>query len=166
MNFGKPFDARFWPPSNPEPVPRVKFDEVLDAMEFVSFGAPTEHAAYLSRETGAIYRHSRYGDNFEELPPDIDDGGKYLSIPHKNDLDLGKRLAIDFAEELLADDARMVREIFSRRGAYARFKDLLQDRGMLGRWYEFEASAQKGALLRWCRDNGVEVDVSQGAPGQ
>jgi hypothetical protein len=137
---------------------RVKFNEVLDAFEFVSFGAPMEHAAYLSKETGAIYWHSEFGDNFEELPPDIDEEGKYLSIPHKNDLGLGKRLAIEFAEQFLADDVGKVREIFSRRGAYARFKDLLEHRRMLDRWYEFEATAHKDALLEWCRDNGVETD--------
>jgi hypothetical protein len=139
-------------------VARAKFNDVLDAFEFVSFGPPMEHAAYLSTETGAIYWHSEFGDNFEELPPDIDAEGKYLSIPHKNDLGLGKRLAIAFAEEFLADDVGKVRAIFGRRGAYARFKDLLEQRGMLNRWYEFEASAQKEALLRWCRENGVDVD--------
>lgn len=136
----------------------AKFNEILDAFEFVSFGPPMEHAAYLSKETGAIYCHSEFGDNLEELPPDIDEEGKYLSIPHKNDLDLGKHLAIGFAEDFLADDVGKVREIFSRRGAYARFKDLLEHRGMLNRWYEFETSAQRHALLKWCRDNGLQVD--------
>ena len=117
-----------------------------------------EHAAYLSKETGAIYWHSEFGDNFEELPADIDEEDKYVSIPHKNDLGLGKRLAIEFAEVFLAEDVRKVREIFSRGGAYGRFKDLLENRKMLSRWYEFEASAQKEALLKWCQDNGVGVD--------
>jgi len=137
---------------------RAKFNDILDAFEFISFGQPMENAAYLSTETGAIYYHSEFGDNLEELPPDIDEAGKYLSIPHKNDLGLGKRLAIEFAEDLLVDDVGQVREIFSRGGAYARFKDLLEHRGMLNRWYEFEASARKEALLKWCRDNGVQVD--------
>ncbi|MDH3287635.1 MAG: UPF0158 family protein [Betaproteobacteria bacterium] len=137
---------------------RAKFDEIMAAFEFVSLGPPMEHAAYLSKETGTIYWHSEFGDNFEELPADIDEEDKYLSIPHKNDFGLGKRLAIQFAEAFLADDVRKVREIFRRQGAYARFKDLLEHREMLNRWYEFEASAQKEALLTWCQDNGVEID--------
>jgi hypothetical protein len=28
--------------------------------------------------------------------------------------------------------------IFSRRGAYERFKDLLEQKGLLGEWYVFE----------------------------
>jgi hypothetical protein len=137
---------------------RAKFSEIFDAFEFLSLGPPMETVAYLSKETGAIFCHSEIGDNDEELPPDIDEEEKYLSIPHKNDLDLGKHLAIEFAEDFLADDVRKVREMFSRAGAYRRFKDLLEHRGMLNRWHEYEASAQKEALLTWCRDNDVQVD--------
>ena len=139
-------------------VVRAKFQEVLDAFEFVSAGQPMEHEAYLSKETGAIYWHSENGDDDEDLPSDIDESDKYLSIPHKKDLGLGKRLATRFAEDFLADDLGKVREIFGHRGAYARFKDLLEERGMLNRWYEYEAAAQKAALLEWCDANEVEID--------
>ncbi len=56
--------------------------------------------AYLDKETGKIYWHSDFGDNFEELPEDIDDA-KYIEIPHKNELELGKRLVLDFVYENL-----------------------------------------------------------------
>ena len=137
---------------------RLKFQDVLDAFEFVSFGEPFEHTAYVCKETGAIHCHSEYGDNEEELPADIDQEGRYLCIPHKKDLGLGKPLAIAFAEDFLESDLRKVREIFRSPSAYARFKDLLEERGMLERWYEFDAAAQRQALLDWCHDNGVEVD--------
>ena len=139
-------------------VARAKFQDILEAFEFVSSGEPTENEAFLSKETGAIHWHSEYGEDFEALPSDIDEDDKYLCIPHKKDLGLGKRLAIGFAEDFLAGDRVKVRGIFSRRGAYARFKDLLEERGMLERWYEYEASAQKEALLGWCAENGVEID--------
>jgi len=139
-------------------VARAKFQDIWEAFEFVSSGDPTENEAFLSRETGVIHWHSEYADGVEELPSDIGEENKYFSIPHKQDLGLGKRIAIRFAEDFLADDLGKVREIFSRRGAYARFKDLLDERGMLERWYEYEASAQKEAVLGWCAENGVEID--------
>ena len=139
-------------------VARAKFQEVLEALEFVSAGQPMENEAYLSKDTGAIHWHSEHGDNFEELPSDIDEIGKYLAIPHKNDLGLGKRLALRFAEESVPGDFGTVREMFSHRGAYARFKGLLEERGMLNQWYEYEAAAQKAALLQWCEANGIEID--------
>ena len=50
-----------------------------------------------------------------------------------------------------------VRRIFSRKGAYARFKDLLDRRGALDHWYDFEAKVEEKALRMWCDLNSIEV---------
>ena len=55
-----------------------------------------ENEAYLDQQSGKIYWHSEFGDNDEELPDDIDDE-KYILIPDKIELDLGKPLVLDFA---------------------------------------------------------------------
>jgi len=49
------------------------------------------HNAYLCKETGRILFTSEMGDS-DELPEDVDDSDKYIAIPHKNDLELGKAL--------------------------------------------------------------------------
>jgi uncharacterized protein UPF0158 len=136
----------------------VKYKVILDTFDFVSFGQPMEHEAYLCKETGEIYWHSEYGDDEEPLPDDINDPEKYIVIPHKNDLDLGKSLVLKFAGEFLPEIFGKVEEIFSRAGAYARFKDLLEHRGMLEQWYEYEAKTCEQVLREWCEDNGVEID--------
>jgi hypothetical protein len=135
----------------------VKFDDLLLAFDFVSAGAPSENEAYLCRDTGVIYWHSEFGDNEEELPSDID-SERYIAIPHKHDLDLGKQLVLNFAAEFLPDRESEVRRIFTRPGAYARFKTLLDRCGKLQQWYDYEAKAQREALQEWCRDNGIEVE--------
>jgi hypothetical protein len=67
----------------------VKFDDLLEAFEFVSADQPMENEAYLCVETGVIHYHSEFGDEEEDpLPDDIEDSAKYIAIPHKNDLDL------------------------------------------------------------------------------
>src|SRR6516162_1779844 len=43
-----------------------------------------------------------------------------------------------------------VRHIFSRRGAYRRYKDLLVRRGALDLWYDFSNKAEEAALREWC----------------
>ena len=58
----------------------VKFDELLDAFDFVSDGQPFEHDAYLCLETGVIHYHSDLVDLEEALPDDIDTPGKYIAI--------------------------------------------------------------------------------------
>ena len=135
----------------------IKFSDIKDAFDFVSFGQPMEHEAYLCLETGEIFWHSEVGDNEEELPEDIDDD-KYIAIPHKNDLDLGKRLVLSFAKEYLPESMDKVYEIFSRHGAYARFKDLLEYRDLLQQWYEYEEKASDQALHEWCGLNGIKTD--------
>jgi hypothetical protein len=135
----------------------IKFSDIKDAFDFVSFGQPMEHEAYLCPETGEIFWHSEFGDNEEELPEDID-GEKYIAIPHKNDLNLGKRLVLSFTEEYLPESMEKVYEIFSHGGAYARFKDLLEYRDLLQQWYEYEEKVSDQALREWCRINGIKTD--------
>ena len=47
--------------------------------------------------------------------------------------------------------------IFSRRGAYPKFKALLAGRHALDRWYAFEEKATNQALRDWCEANSIEL---------
>ena len=122
----------------------VRFNDIQEAFEFVCAGGSGEHQAFLCKQSGKVYCHSELSDDLDILPDDIDDSEKYVPIPDKRELDLGKPLALDFTRQFLPDDFDEVRQIFSRRGAYARFKDLLDRRGALDQWYDFEAKAEEG----------------------
>src|ERR1700758_2012020 len=134
----------------------VSFSDLQLAFEFVSSGGIGENEAYLDRRSGKIYWHSEFGDNDEELHDDIDDK-KDISIPDNRELDLGKPLVLDFAREFLPDDYDEVRQIFSRRGAYRRYKELLGRRVGPERWYDFSSKSEETALRRWCAENGIEL---------
>jgi hypothetical protein len=82
---------------------------------------------------------------------------KYVQLPDKRELDLGKPLVLDFVREVLPEDFDDVRDMFRRRGAYARFKDLLDRRRALEQWYDFERKATERALREWCEMNSIEV---------
>jgi hypothetical protein len=79
------------------------------------------------------------------------------SMCHSLEFGLGKPLVLDFAREFLADDCDEVRQIFSRRGAYRRYKELLVRRGALERWYDFSNKSEETALREWCAENGIEL---------
>jgi hypothetical protein len=134
----------------------VSFDEILSAFDLVSAN-PDEHQAVLAIESGKIYWRSELSDLDDELPEDIDDEEKYLAIPDQRELDLGKPLVFDFARQVLPRDFDEVQQMFSRRGAYARFKDLLAQRRVLEQWYEFEQKATARALREWCELNSIEL---------
>jgi hypothetical protein len=136
----------------------VKHDDLSLAFDFVSYAAPTEHNAYVSLDTGKIYWTSDSSDAFdEEIPDDLETSDRYLAIPHKNDLDLGRRLALRFVAQALPECYDPVEGFFRRQGAYARFKDLLEREGVLERWYSFEADAVESTLRQWCAENGLEL---------
>ncbi len=134
----------------------IKYREVLDAYLFVSAGMQSEHQAFICKTTGTIYYSSDAIDEEEELPDDLETSDTYISVPHRNELDLGRDLVFSFVWHELPDEWDTVRDMFGRRRAYGRFKDLLQSHGMLEKWYAFEASATEEALRAWCEDSGIQ----------
>lgn len=133
----------------------VSLKELIDSYEFVS-SSNGDAEAYLCKATGRIYWRSELAGE-DDRPDDIDDEDKYLAVPDKRQLDLGAHLVHEFAREFLPDDYEDIRDIFRRKGAYRRFKDLLERKGAVDAWYDFEAKAQKEALRDWCEANELEV---------
>jgi hypothetical protein len=139
----------------------VSFRELLDTFELISAtSGVAEYQAIMCRQTGKIYCHSDFPD-FEpfndELPDDFENEEKYIALPDRRELDLGKPLMLDFAREFLPDDFDEVRRIFGKRGAYQNFKRLLARRNVVDQWYKFEAEATERALRDWCEVNGIAV---------
>jgi len=133
----------------------VSYDDLENAFFFVSMDQPYLHNAYLCKETGQIFYTSEMGDS-DELPEDIEDD-KYVAIPHQNDLDLGRELVFDFTAKYLPDQLDRVDTFFRSRGAYSRFKDLLEKQGHLDRWHAFEDERQTAELKKWCLENDIEL---------
>lgn len=139
----------------------VKFDDLLSAYEWVSSSSPAENEAFISRITGNVHWSSSMIELDEEIPEDIEDGSIYVPVPHKYDLNLGKNIALIFAEEHLADSYEIVSNFFHQRGAYGKFKDLLERKGQLEAWYEFDAKATELALREWAAEQGLSI-VAEG----
>jgi hypothetical protein len=135
----------------------VNYSEVSAAFDFVSSAAPSENLAYLSLDTGAIYWVSELTPLDDEVPDDLESSDRYVVIPHKNDLDLGSHLALRFAAQELPGQYQVIQGFFRRRGAYARFKELLAAHGCLDKWFAFEAASIETALRDWCTANGVHI---------
>ena len=135
----------------------MKYSDVENAFMFVSMSPPDENYAYFNKETGETYYVSTLGDS-DEVPDDLEENEKYISIPHKNDLNLGRDLVFDFISANLPAEYEQVRRMFSKKGAYARLKELLEAKGQLEAWYEFENKATEEALRSWCKENDISLD--------
>jgi len=141
-------------------MPTVSLSELQGAVEWVS-NDDWDSEAYVCRLTGRIYWASREPgivDEEDEIPDDIDDIEKYVAVPHQRDLDLGTKLVFDFAAEHLAQHYDDVRNIFRSKGAYGRFKALLERQGVLENWYAYSDARTLSALEEWCKSERLAFE--------
>jgi len=131
--------------------------ELRNAFEFVSAGDLYDTSAYISLDTGRIYLVSDVVEEIEDLPDDLETPGRYIAVPDKKDLDLGRPLVLSFIEQELPDEYETVVGFFRRKGAYGRLKELLASRGMLQKWYDYGDRATDEALRDWCEENGIQL---------
>lgn len=142
---------------------QVLLSELMDAALWTSATGPFENAAYVDRQTGRIWQvGGDWEDEDDPAPEDLDDGALYLEVPDHAGLGLGRRLALRFGQEQAPQLAEKVYRCFEKKGAYGRFKNLLDDHGLLQAWYDYEAAATEQALREWAADNGITL--VEGAP--
>ena len=139
---------------------RIDFEKLEDAFDFVSWSPDYENRAVLDRRTGQfLFQSTADGaEDEDELPEDIDDDPDFVDIPHKNDLDLGRRVAADFAALRMPEDPHVISRIFSGPGAFGRWKVLLEERSLLEEWFDFERDRTRAALREWCEEQGLELE--------
>lgn len=137
--------------------PRVSLSDLVDALDWADAGGYPESRAYVCRRTGRIYWTTDDDESLEPVPEDIEDAAAYAQVPAKAELDLGSRLVFRFVADRMSADYDRVRQIFSNRGAYARFKALLVSRGLLDAWHAHEQAQVEAALAEWARSEGFDV---------
>lgn len=124
----------------------TQFDKLLEAFEFANFSGISDINSYVDLETGQTYWVSDEMEPLEDLPDDIETSDRYLMLPDKRDLELGRNLAISFAEEFLLDQYENVAACFRKKGAYAHLKDLLDRHDALAQRHDFKARQTELAL--------------------
>jgi len=135
----------------------MKYDDLEFAFDYLNSGDPYDHTVYLSRSTGQTYYRSDLAD-IDELPEDVDENDDYVELPNTYDLDLGKQLVWDFVDRQIPGLKYKVKKIFSRRGAYSRYKSFLAEHDLLDAWHRFEEERTKRVLLEWCESEGISVE--------
>jgi len=135
---------------------KLTLSEIEDAFLFVNMSSYGDHTAYLSKKTGEIYYSSESGD-YDKLPDDDDTLADCVEIPHRNDLNLGKNLVLQFVSEHIPEAIARIEKIFGKKGAYSRYKAFLEEKGFLEQWYDYENRRQSEELKQWCKDNNIDL---------
>lgn len=141
----------------------VVLDELILALDWVSDLSSSENMAFVCRESGRVYMTSDedFGEELEpDLPLDLEDITKYAIVPSRQDLRLGKRLAVRFVQASLPERLEETYDMFAARGAYARFKNMLEVEQALDAWHAFEAEAIERELRDWAESEALAVAAS------
>jgi hypothetical protein len=140
---------------------QIQYDDLEYAFQLVSagHGLGFDTAAFLDRETGGwlLFDEGLEPDDDPRTPDDLLGNPRYLAAPSKQALDLGTDLAFDFVRAHLPDAQDEVQAIFRRRGAWGRFKDLLDRRDRLDAWHRYEDARTRAALIEWAEGHGLVV---------
>ena len=138
---------------------RTKLDELEWAFEMCSGSEMGDEIhAYVCKKTGTIV-YDTENVSGEACPvEDIDCHDDYVHVPDKYDLELGTPLVWKFVAQQIPELEPKVRELFSRRGAYRRWKGFLENINLLEAWYQFENESTRQALVDWCEREEICVD--------
>lgn len=138
-------------------MPTVDANDLEDAVLIVSEPG-TPDRAWVSLDTGQVHIRSEVVDEeLAPLPDDVDASPRYVPVPDMGTLDLGLELVFDFADAALPDEADRVRQMFKRSEAYRHFSELVEERGLTGRWHDFREAQTRAVLAGWCAEHGLQL---------
>lgn len=132
----------------------MAYDTVDDAFHFVSDAPPGERSAVVRRTTGEVFLAS-FKAGYDERPAGFETDPDYRTIPHRQDLDPGKALVLEFIRSRCPAELPRVEALFARSGAFRNVKDLLRRQHLLESWQVFESQRIEALLRQWCEDQGL-----------
>lgn len=134
----------------------MSFDAIDDAFHYVSNAPVGERSAVVRRSSGQVYLASVKAD-FDERPIGSEGDPDYLIIPHRQELDPGKPLLIEFVRSHCPGELARVEGLFGRSGAFRNVKDHFRRLGLLESWQVFESQRIEFLLRQWCELQGLTI---------
>jgi hypothetical protein len=135
----------------------MTFDAIDEAFHYVSNAPPGERSALLRRSSGEIFLASHKA-GFDERPPGSEVDPDCVAIPHRQQLDPGMPLILDFVRGSCPQERGRFEALFARPGGFRNAKDLLRRLGLLEGWQLFEEQQLTALLRQWCSVQGITLD--------
>ncbi|MBE0596717.1 MAG: hypothetical protein IH614_05575 [Desulfuromonadales bacterium] len=134
----------------------MAYDQIDDAFHYVSDAPPGERKALVHRVTGRVFLAS-FKSGYDERPAEAATDPDYLSIPHRQQLDPGRALVLEFVRSHCPAELARVEALFARPGGFRNVKDLLRRQQLLESWQVFEAQRIDALLRQWCVAQGLPL---------
>lgn len=132
----------------------MAYDTIDDAFHYVSDASPGERRAVVHRVTGQVFLASLKA-SYDERPAGAETDPDYVAIPHRQELDPGKPLVLEFIRSHCPAELGRVEALFARPGAFRNVKDLLRRLHLLESWQVFEGQRIEALLRQWCVARGL-----------
>ncbi|TVR44249.1 MAG: hypothetical protein EA402_07525 [Planctomycetota bacterium] len=143
----------------------ITYDQLYHLFMWAWMGGMGSNEAWVHRHDGRGYCFTDWDDSMNEAEPEDFPSDDWLLIPDKRDLDLGSYLVFRFADEQLSPDQQQeVRNIFSRKGAYRRFKFFLGRSDQLDAWNAYQNTHEESAIRAWAEEQGIVLREDDEAP--
>lgn len=134
---------------------KIKLDVILDAIDM----ADDNYTYFLDLETGeSVFLADELitGLDNEGLEDEIDENPeRYLRLPTKFEIH-EYHIMEEFIWTLKGERADKLECAIRGRGAFRRFKDMVDRMGISQRWYDFQAEYYRKLATQWCRDHRLE----------
>lgn len=127
----------------------MTYDTIDDAFHFVSDAPPGERKALVHRQSGQVFLASLKA-GYDQRPAGWETAPAYLDIPHRQEIDPGKPLVLEFIRKTCPGELARVEGFFARPGAFRKVKDLLRRKQLLESWQVFEVQQLEALLRQWC----------------
>lgn len=135
----------------------MTYDTIDDAFQFVSDAPPGERMALVHRQSGQVFLASAKA-GYDQRPAGWESDPDCLRIPHRQEIDPGKPLLLDFIRQNCPGELARVEGLFGRPGAFRNIKDLLRRKQLLASWQVFEGQQLEARLRQWCAAQGLSLE--------
>lgn len=136
---------------------KVKLGVILDAIEMVD----DNYTYFLDLETGdSVFLADELitGLDNEGLEDEIEENlERYLRLPTKFEIH-EYHIMEEFIWTLKGERADKLDCAIRGRGAFRRFKDLVDRMGISQQWYDFQAEYYRKLAIDWCQEHGLEYE--------
>ena len=141
---------------------KVKLEVVIDAIEM----ADDNYTYFLDLETGEsvfLVDELLTGLDNEGLDEEIEENyeTRYLRLPTKYEIN-EYHIMEEFIWTLEDEKVNKLEGAIQGRGAFRRFKDMVNRMGISQQWYNFQAEYYRKLAIEWCKENSLEYMEDRG----
>jgi len=151
---------------------KVKIDDIIDAVDFDN----DMSGSFLNTKTDQVFMFTDEELHAAQRDEDLSDSAEwyceavvrakhylenpddYLSLPEKYDFNEYRIIEKFIARVIVAKQSEMLFQSIHGKGAFRRFKAVLEKLGLTDEWYKYRGQKLREFVEFWCRENKIDFE--------